>query len=38
MILLLDTHSVLWFWWDDERLSVAAKAIIRDPANRKLVG
>ena len=37
MTLLLDTHTVLWFWWDDPRLSDAAKALICDPANRKLV-
>ena len=37
MILLLDTHVILWFWWDDPRLSDAAKALIREPANRKLV-
>jgi PIN domain nuclease of toxin-antitoxin system len=35
--LLLDTHTVLWFWWDDPKLSAAAKALICDPANRKLV-
>ena len=35
--LLLDTHTVLWFWWDDSRLSATAKALICDPANRKLV-
>lgn len=35
--LLLDTHTVFWFWWDDPRLSPAAKALICDPANRKLV-
>jgi len=35
--LLLDTHAVLWFWWDDPNLSRAAKALILDPANRKLV-
>ena len=37
MIILLDTQSVLWFWWDDPRLSSAARTVIRDPANRKLV-
>lgn len=37
MTLLLDTHSFLWFWWDDSQLSVTAKQAIRDPANRKLV-
>jgi PIN domain nuclease of toxin-antitoxin system len=37
MTLLLDTHTVLWFWWDDPRSSATAKALICDPANRKLV-
>jgi len=37
MILLLDTHTVLWFLWDDPHLGPAAKALIVDPANRKLV-
>jgi PIN domain nuclease of toxin-antitoxin system len=37
MTLLLDTHSVLWFWWDDPQLSETAKQAICDPANRKLV-
>jgi PIN domain nuclease of toxin-antitoxin system len=36
MILLLDTHAALWFWWDDPRLSVRARALICDPSNRKL--
>jgi PIN domain nuclease of toxin-antitoxin system len=36
-VLLLDTHTVLWFWWDDPQLSGTAKALICDPANRKLV-
>ena len=35
--LFLDTHTVLWFWWDDPQLSPVAKAVISDPANRKLV-
>jgi PIN domain nuclease of toxin-antitoxin system len=35
--LLLDTHAILWFWWDDPRLSARAKALICDPANQKLV-
>ena len=35
--LLLDTQAVLWFWWDDPRLSAGAKAAIREPVNRKLV-
>jgi PIN domain nuclease of toxin-antitoxin system len=37
MTLLLDTHTVLWFWWNDPHLSAAATAIICDPDNRKLV-
>ena len=37
MTLLLDTHTALWFWWDDPQLSTAAKALILDPANRKLL-
>ena len=37
MILLLDTHTFLWFWWDDPQLSQTAKEAIRSPANRKLV-
>ena len=37
MKLLLDTHAFLWFVWDDPLLSAAAKALIEDPANRKLV-
>lgn len=35
MTLLLDTHTFLWFCQDDPALSVAAKALIEDPANRK---
>lgn len=37
MNLLLDTHTVLWFWWDDPQPSTTAKALICDPNNRKLV-
>ena len=37
MTLLLDTHTVLWFWWNDPQLSADALAHICDPANRKLV-
>jgi PIN domain nuclease of toxin-antitoxin system len=37
MILLLDTQTMLWFFWDDPLLSVSAKAMIEDPHNRKLV-
>jgi PIN domain nuclease of toxin-antitoxin system len=35
--LLLDSHTFLWFIWDDPNLSPTAKALIEDPANRKLV-
>lgn len=35
--LLLDTHTVLWFWWNDPQLSSMANELICDPANRKLV-
>ena len=34
---LLDTHAMLWFLWDDSRLSRPAKALIEDANNRKLV-
>jgi PIN domain nuclease of toxin-antitoxin system len=37
MNLLLDTHTLLWFLRDDAKLSASAKALIEDPANRKLV-
>ena len=37
MTLLLDTHSFLWFCQDDPSLSPAAKTLIEDPGNRKLV-
>ena len=37
MTLLLDTHTVLWFWWADPQLSTTATTLICDPANRKLV-
>jgi PIN domain nuclease of toxin-antitoxin system len=37
MTLLLDTHSFLWFWWDDPQLSETAKQAICDPTHRKLV-
>jgi PIN domain nuclease of toxin-antitoxin system len=35
--LLLDTHAILWFWWNDPRLSPTALSLMRDPMNRKLV-
>jgi PIN domain nuclease of toxin-antitoxin system len=37
VILLLDTHTLLWFLRDDPSLSTVAKALIQDPANRKFV-
>ncbi|MFI5378111.1 MAG: type II toxin-antitoxin system VapC family toxin [Tepidisphaerales bacterium] len=37
MTLLLDTHTFLWFWWDDPKLSETGKQAICDPKNRKLV-
>ena len=37
MNLLLDTHTALWFWWNDPRLSATAASLICDPTNRKLV-
>jgi PIN domain nuclease of toxin-antitoxin system len=37
MTLLLDTHTILWFWWNDPRLSPTARNLICDPVNRKLV-
>lgn len=35
--LLLDSHTMLWFFWDDPQLSSHAKLLIEDPNNRKLV-
>jgi PIN domain nuclease of toxin-antitoxin system len=37
MTVLLDTHTFLWFCQDDPLLSKAAKTLIEDPSNRKLV-
>jgi PIN domain nuclease of toxin-antitoxin system len=37
VILLIDTHALLWFLKDDPQLSSPAKALIENPANRKLV-
>ena len=34
---LLDTHTMLWFLWDDSRLSGPAKSLIEDAGNRKFV-
>lgn len=35
--LLLDSHAMLWFFWDAPRLTPRAKSLIEDGANRKLV-
>lgn len=35
--LLLDTHAILWFFWDDPQLSSTAKVAIENAGNRKLV-
>ena len=37
MNLLLDTHTLLWFLWNDKRLSANARTVIVDPQNRKFV-
>jgi PIN domain nuclease of toxin-antitoxin system len=37
MDLLIDTHTFLWFVWNDPKLSTAARALIVDPNNRKLI-
>lgn len=33
MNLLLDSHALIWFLEDDERLSGEARAAVSDPAN-----
>jgi PIN domain nuclease of toxin-antitoxin system len=35
--LLLDTHTVLWWFSDDRRLSATARAAIADPGNQLVV-
>jgi PIN domain nuclease of toxin-antitoxin system len=35
--LLLDANALLWFFWDDRRLSVHARQIIEDSQNIKWV-
>lgn len=35
--LLLDTHALLWFLWNDPHLSHPAREAIEAPTNRKLV-
>ena len=37
MLILLDTHALLWWWKDDPRLSARAIAAIEDEANTVLV-
>lgn len=37
MRLLLDTHALLWWVTDDERLSAAAKRAVADPDNEVFV-
>ena len=37
MNLLLDSHALLWFVWDDPNLSFNARQVIEDPANKKFV-
>jgi PIN domain nuclease of toxin-antitoxin system len=35
--LLLDTHSLLWVYWNDPKLSTTAAQLVTDPTNRVLV-
>lgn len=37
MMLLLDTHTFLWFCQDDPSLSATAKILLEDEAHRKLL-
>lgn len=37
MTVLLDTHTCIWFWEADPRLSRTAEAVVADPTNVKLV-
>lgn len=34
---LLDSHVLLWWWFDPDRLSMAVRDAIKDPANPVLV-
>jgi PIN domain nuclease of toxin-antitoxin system len=34
---LLDSHVLLWWWFDPERLSAAVRELLIDPATRVLV-
>ena len=38
MKLLLDTHTILWFWWDDPRLGPKAREAIANASNRFTTG
>ena len=37
MKLLLDTHTILWSWWDDPLLGSQAREDIANASNQKLV-
>ena len=37
MRLILDTHTFLWFIFGDPQLSIAANALLQDPANEKFL-
>lgn len=37
MRLLLDTHTLLWWWAGGSELSMSARALLADPANELLV-
>ncbi|MFM7136684.1 MAG: type II toxin-antitoxin system VapC family toxin [Planctomycetota bacterium] len=37
MKLLLDTHAILWFWWDDPQLGSQAREAITKAGNQKMV-
>lgn len=37
MDLLLDTHTLLWYYLDDPQLSATARGLLDDPANRVFV-
>lgn len=34
---LLDSHALLWWWFDPDRLSTAVRELLRDPATPVLV-
>jgi PIN domain nuclease of toxin-antitoxin system len=37
MRLLLDTHTILWFWWDDPQLGSKAREAIENAGNPEMV-